>query len=237
MIVLADNRPVIALVPARGGSKGIRRKNLVKVGGLPLVCHTVMAALRTPAVDEVWLSSDDEEILQAGRDAGAKVLIRPPELASDSASAVGVVEHFLASLSASVKALDPVLLYLQPTSPLRTERHIAEALALMQCEGANAVMSVVELQHSPFKTFKLDPHGRLLSLFDESLSNARRQDLPVTYLPNGAIYAFRASEFVSRGVFPSNGSVPYMMSEDDSVDIDTPADLQRVEQLMGVIHA
>lgn len=235
--MLADNRPVLALVPARGGSKGILRKNLALVGGRPLVWHSLNAALRTPGVDAVWLSSDDEAILQAGRDAGVNVLKRPAELASDGASAVGVVQHFMASLPAALMAADPVVVYLQPTSPLRTERHIGEALAMMQREGAASVMSVVELQHSPYKCFKLDGQGRLASLFDESLSNARRQDLPATFLPNGAIYAFRASEFVARGGFPSNGGLPYLMCETDSVDVDTPADLARVEQLIGDVHA
>ncbi len=235
--MLNNHRPVLALVPARGGSKGIRKKNLALVGGCPLVWHTLSAALAAPGVDGVWLSSDDDEILQVGREAGVHILQRPAELASDQASAVGVVQHFLATLPADVAAQDPVVLYLQPTSPLRTAQHISEALQLMQREAATSVMSVVEQQHSPFKSFKLDGRGRLQSLFDETLSNARRQDLPATYLPNGAIYAFLASEFIARDGFPSNGGAPYVMSEADSIDVDTPEDLARVHALMGERHA
>jgi CMP-N-acetylneuraminic acid synthetase len=237
MTLFSDNRPVLALIPARGGSKGIRRKNLALVGGRPLVWHTLNAALHAPVIDAVWLSSDDEEILQVGQDAGAKTLRRPAELASDAASAVGVVQHFAASLPETLSALDPVVVYLQPTSPLRTAKHIVEALALMQREGARSVMSVVELQHSPYKSFKIDQQGRLQSLFDESLSNARRQDLPATFLPNGAIYAFTLSEFAARGGFPSNGGLPYVMTESESLDIDTPADLKQLELQLGDSHA
>ncbi len=235
--VPANNHPVLALVPARGGSKGIKNKNLALVAGRPLVWHTLRAAQGAPAVDAIWLSSDDDEILRVGRQAGVQVLQRPAELASDQASAVGVVQHFLDSLPQDLAAQDPVVLYLQPTSPLRNAQHIAEVLNLMQRTAASSVMSVVEQRHSPFKTFKLDAQGRLQSLFDESLSNARRQDLPATYLPNGAIYAFLASEFRARGGFPSNGGAPYVMSEADSVDVDTPDDLARVHALIGGTHA
>lgn len=235
--MLENNRPVLALVPARGGSKGIRKKNLALLNARPLVWYTLQAAQASPAVDAVWLSSDDDEILQVGRDAGVQLIRRPDELASDQASAVGVVEHFLCTLPANIMLQDPVVLYLQPTSPLRTSRHISEALHMMRSRAVPSVMSVVEQRHSPFKCFKLDGQGLLQSLFDETLSNARRQDLPATYLPNGAIYAFLASEFKTRGGFPSNGSAPYIMNDRDSVDVDSPDDLARVNELMGATHA
>jgi CMP-N,N'-diacetyllegionaminic acid synthase len=235
--MLENKRPVFALVPARGGSKGISKKNLALLNARPLVWYALHAAQSSPVVDAVWLSSDDEEILQVGRDAGVNLIRRPDELASDHASAIGVVEHFLCTLPAHLMSQDPVVLYLQPTSPLRTARHIGEALDIMQRKAVASVVSVVEQRHSPFKCFKLDDQGRLQSLFDETLSNLRRQDLPATYLPNGAIYAFLASEFKARGGFPSNGSAPYIMSERDSVDVDTPDDLKQVNDLMGATHA
>ncbi len=235
--VSVNNHPVLALVPARGGSKGIKNKNLALVAGRSLVWHTLRAAQGAPAVDAIWLSSDDGEILRVGLEVGVQVLQRPSELATDQASAVDVVQHFLDTLPEDLVAQDPVVVYLQPTSPLRNAQHIGEVLDLMQRSAAASVMSVVEQRHSPFKSFKLDGQGRLQSLFDETLSNARRQDLPATYLPNGAIYAFLASEFKARGGFPSNGGVPYLMSEVDSVDVDTPDDLARVHALIGETHA
>lgn len=235
--VLENKRPVFALVPARGGSKGIIKKNLALLNARPLVWYTLRAAQTSSVVDAVWLSSDDDEILQVGRDVGVNLIRRPDELASDRASAIGVVEHFLSILPTHLVLQDPIVLYLQPTSPLRTAHHISEALDIMQTKAITSVMSVVEQRQSPFKSFKLNDQGRLQSLFDETLSNVRRQDLPATYLPNGAIYAFLASEFKARGGFPSNGSAPYIMNERDSVDVDSPDDLARVNELMGAKHA
>ncbi len=228
---------IVALVPARGGSKQIKKKNLALVNGRPLVWHTLSAALSTPLISGVWLSSDDAEILAIGRQAGASALERPVELANDHASPAVVVQHFLDALPAAIKHQDPVVVYLQPTSPLRTARHIQEALELMHREKAPSVMSVVPQQQSPFKSFTLDGQGRLRSLFDEKLSNSRRQDLPQTYLPNGAIYGFLASEFMNRGGFPSNGAAAYIMSAEDSVDVDDQKDLERVQAIIGTAYA
>jgi CMP-N-acetylneuraminic acid synthetase len=226
------SRTIIALVPARGGSKGIERKNLAPAGGHPLVWHTLNAAKNTPGIDEVWISSDDDEILRVGSDANVNALKRPIELANDESSAESVVWHFFDSLRPEIFVRDPIIVYLQPTSPLRTEHHIEEALALMQRSRAASVISVVKQVHSPFKCFTLDSQGRLQSLFKEKLSNARRQDLPSTYLPNGAIYAFFASEFKARRGFPSNGAVPYVMAEIDSIDVDSRYDLALVDKIL-----
>jgi CMP-N-acetylneuraminic acid synthetase len=228
---------VLGLIPARGGSKGIVRKNLASLGGRPLIEHTVKAAQRAQAMTEVWVSSDDDEILQVAAALGACTLRRPAVLADDQASAIDVVSHFLASLPRQVLDADPIIVYLQPTSPFRRERHIDEALAGMVRCGADAAVGVVALSKSPFKAFCLDGDGRLLSLFDERQSNMRRQDLPTCYLPNGAIYAFRVSAFRTRAGFPSNGAWPYLMSDEDSIDIDSAQDLARAQALIGDQHA
>jgi CMP-N,N'-diacetyllegionaminic acid synthase len=229
-------RPVLALVPARGGSKGIPRKNLRLIGGKPLVQYTLQAALAAKVVDHVFLSSDDQEILALGASMGVTQVHRPAEFASDTASAIDVVKHFLRTLDGEQLARDPYLIYLQPTSPLRTAVHIDEAFELMQRTGGHMLMSVVELEKSPYKTFSIDAQGRLQSLFEERLSNARRQDLPATYLPNGAMYVFRVSDFTSRDGFPSNGSVPYLMTAASSVDVDVEQDIARLERTLGEAH-
>lgn len=229
-------RQVFALVPARGGSKGIPRKNLRVVGGKPLVQHTLQAALSAKVVDRVFLSSDDEEILALGASIGVTPVRRPVEFASDTAPATDVVKHFLRTLGDEQLADDPYLVYLQPTSPLRTAAHIDEAFELMRRSGGHTLISVVELEKSPYKTFSIDAQGRMQSLFDERLSNARRQDLPATYLPNGAIYVFRVSDFTSRDGFPSNGSVPYIMTATSSVDVDVEQDIARLERTFGEAH-
>lgn len=225
------NRQVFALIPARGGSKGIPRKNLRIVRNNPLVCHTINAALESDVVDSVYLSSDDEEILKLGFAMGADVLKRSALAASDTATASQVVLDFIDQLPQDIVEADPFIVYLQPTSPLRTATHIDKAFAEMKSKNSLMCLSVVPLKKSPYKSFMLTNEGFLLSLFDETLSNANRQALPVTYYPNGAIYIFPISEFIKKGGFPSNGSVPFVMSEQESIDIDSEEDIVMLEKL------
>jgi CMP-N,N'-diacetyllegionaminic acid synthase len=232
-----SSQPVIALVPARGGSKGIPRKNMSEILGRPLVEYTLRAALDSNGIEDVWLSSDDAEILSLCSSLNIKIINRPREYATDDASAVDVVKHFISVLPSKLRNQDPLIVYLQPTSPLRTSKHLEKALKLLEKHNASSLVSVVELSKSPYKSFRLDENGRLESLFDERLSNMRRQDLPPIYIPNGAIYIFRASDFNNRNGFPSNGSIPFIMSERDSIDVDSLEDLIRVKELLSEKNA
>lgn len=227
---------VIALIPARGGSKGVYRKNLRKVGGKSLLEHTLAAAHCSKLIDKTYVSSEDSEILELSARLGAETIKRSMVFASDRASAIDVVRHFIDTLTEGLRRENPLIVYLQPTSPLRTSEHIDEALKKMVKVKKSTLFSVTELLVSPYKSFKIDENGQLQSLFDEKLSNCRRQDLPPTYRPNGAIYAFRISDFLKRGGFPSNGSVPFVMSELESVDVDTEEDLIVVEKLLEQLH-
>lgn len=229
-------KPVIALVPARGGSKGVSRKNLRVIAGQSLVEFTLHAATGAERVDSVYLSSDAEDILAVGRILGVGLIMRPEKYASDTASATDVVRHFVGELPKNIVSRDPYIVYLQPSSPLRSAHHIDSAVIEMEKRQEHALMSVVELVKSPFKSFLIDSYGRLQSLFDEKLSNSRRQDLPKAYIPNGAIYIFRLSDFLARDGFPSNGSLPFVMTEEESIDIDTEEDIRYLEQYFGEKH-
>jgi CMP-N,N'-diacetyllegionaminic acid synthase len=222
----------IALIPARGGSKGIHRKNLTILAGRPLIEYTIVAALNSEVVDEIWVSSDDEEILKLSTQLGVNALFRPAELADDNASAVGVVAHFISVSPSLTEISNDVIIYLQPTSPMRNAEHIDKAIREMEASKTIGVVSVVEADKPPQKAFTIDERGCLKSLFNEEMSNDRRQDLPLCFYPNGAIYAFRVCDFISRNGFPSNGSIPYVMSCTDSIDIDNSADLKRAESAM-----
>lgn len=226
------NHPVLALIPARGGSKGIPGKNLAVLKGRSLLDYTIDAAISAKGIDDVWVSSDDSKILTLAAARGVHALQRPPEYATDTSTAMQVVEHWINTLDDNLKTRDPIVVYLQPTSPLRTATHIEESLTLLGQSGANSLLSVMAMEKSPYKAFTIDAAGRLSALFDERLSNQRRQDLPQTYLPNGAIYIFTVSAYQERGGFPSNGSVPYVMSVQDGIDIDTSADLDAVSQYL-----
>ncbi len=224
-------RQVLALVPARGGSKGVKRKNLRTVKGKPLVGHTLEAALLSERVDKVYLSSDDDEILGLGRSMGVEAFKRPEAVASDSATATEVVFNFIGRLSPTDIAGNPFIVYLQPTSPMRNAGHIDAAFSEMESRNGSQAMSVVELKKTPYKSFILSQDGLLQSLFEQKLSNSNRQTLPAAYYPNGAIYIFPVSEFLKKGGFPSNGSVPFIMSEKESIDIDTEDDIAMMEKL------
>jgi CMP-N-acetylneuraminic acid synthetase len=223
----------IGLIPARGGSKGVPGKNMRKIAGSPLIDFSILAALQSNYIDSVYVSSDDQAILQHAQIMGATGIVRPGEFAADTTSAVEVVAHFIGALSNTVLQEDPYIVYLQPTSPFRMAHHIDDAFEQMQSANAQSLISVSEVEKSPFKMFSLDSKGRLQSLFDEKLSNARRQDLPTVFAPNGAIYVFRVSEFKARGGFPSNGSIPFVMNATDSLDIDTEDDIRRAEMIFG----
>lgn len=226
--------PVIGLIPARGGSKGVPGKNMRKIVGSPLIDFSIVAAQHSKYIDRVYVSSDDEAILNHTQTLGAIAIVRPDEFSSDTASAIDVVNHFIGILPNALLQEDPYIVYLQPTSPLRTARHIDDALEQMLAADAQSLISVSEMEKSPFKMFTLNAKGCLQSLFDEKLSNARRQDLPAVFAPNGAIYVFRISEFKTRGGFPSNESIPFIMNKEDSLDIDTEDDIHRAEIILGV---
>ena len=221
-----DNSKVVALIPARGGSKGIPRKNIVNLVGKPLIEYTIKAAQFATLVDHVCVSSDDTEILTLSKNLGATTLNRPAALANDKTSANEVVYHFIDSLPEVLKKENTVIVYLQPTSPLRNWMHIDHALKAMDMANGGGVISVVEADKSPYKAFQLDKSGKLVSIFAEKMSNACRQDLPLCYYPNGAIYAFRIDSFINNKGFPSNGSIPFIMSASESVDVDSFDDLK-----------
>lgn len=227
---------MLALVPARAGSKGVRGKNFRSVGGRPLIYYTLRAALDARDIDEVFVTSDDQAILAYALEQGANPVERPERFATDTASAVDVVNHFIATLPADLLQQNPYIVYLQPTSPLRSATHIDTATALMGRMQLHTLISVVELEQSPYKSFLVSPDGLLQSLFDERLSNARRQDLPKTYLPNGAIYIYRVSDFIERSGFPSNGSIPFIMKQNDSLDIDSEEDMQNLAHILESRH-
>ncbi|QIP01751.1 cytidylyltransferase domain-containing protein [Bradyrhizobium symbiodeficiens] len=222
----------IALIPARGGSKGVVRKNLRTVGGKPLIAHTIEAARASAHIGEVYVSSDDAEILAVAETLGCVPVERPAAYATDEATAVDVVKHFLRSTLPDARGENPSIVYLQPTSPLRTARHIDAAVDAMLDQNRTCLVSVTELEKSPFKSFTIDGDGALKALFDEKLSNYGRQSLPRTYAPNGAIYVFDCVSFLERDGFPSTGSVPFLMSTSDSIDIDSEDDLRAVQSIL-----
>ncbi len=224
-ISMTEEPKIVGIITARGGSKGIPRKNTVMFNNKPLIVHTIEASLRSKYVTETIVSSDDEEILMISKDNGAGIVKRPSELASDTASSESVIEDTIEQLKNRGQNFD-VLVLLQPTSLLRDNIDIDSALAMFLESNATALISVYEPKHSPYKSFKLNKENFMEGLVDNKFPFARRQDLPRTFIHNGAIYAIYVSEFLERKSLLTDKTIPYIMSIEKSVDIDSLEDVK-----------
>jgi CMP-N-acetylneuraminic acid synthetase len=222
---------ICAIVPARGGSKGLPRKNLRLVAGRPLIALAIESALGAHLVDRVIVSTDDEEIARVARQEGADVpFMRPASLASDDAPAQPVVEHAITYVEERDGRVDSVVL-LQPTSPLRRARHVDEAVRLFLDSGADSVVSVCEVEHSPYWMYRMEGDRLYPFASDQELNRARRQALPTLYRPNGAIYVMSRKLLMEERLVIGLAPRPYLMSRQESVDVDDQLDLELAEWL------
>jgi CMP-N-acetylneuraminic acid synthetase len=220
------------VVPARGGSKAIPRKNVSDLAGRPLLAYTADAARAAARLTRVILSTDDPDIAAIGRGLGLEVPFqRPAELASDAAPMLPVLRHAVDEMAARGFAAEAVVL-LQPTSPLRRAEHIDQAIALLDDSGADTVVSVVEVPHqfTPGSLMRLED-GRLRPV--DSAGATRRQDKPRLFARNGpAILAVRTAA-LARPSFYEGDCRPFVMSALDSIDVDGPDDLELVECILS----
>ncbi len=216
----------LGLIPARGGSKGIPRKNVLPIAGKPLIAWTIDAALTASAIDRVVVTTDDPGIAQVAIAYGAQVpFLRPAELACDDTPGIAPVLHALDILP----GIDTVVL-LQPTSPLRTAGDIDAAMALHRSGQEAYVVSVTDAGHAAW-CFDMDDAGRL----DIEAGNiaARRQDLPPRFTLNGALYIAAANRLLRDRSFLVPGTIGFSMPAERSVDIDTMFDWKIAEMLLG----
>ncbi|QQX80381.1 acylneuraminate cytidylyltransferase family protein [Shewanella sp. KX20019] len=223
----------IALITARGGSKGLPRKNILPLSGKPLIAWTIEAALNSDAIDRVFVSTEDAEIADVSRRFGAEVIPRPVSLAQDTSSSEVVIEHAINYLFTHEPGFqfDRVML-LQPTSPLRTSSHIDSAFELYENNSANLVLGVFEPSHTPLKAYLERDDGSITGLFSPSAPYTRRQDLPRAFQPNGSLYLFGTQSFLKENQIPRENVFPFVMSEQESADIDTKDDLLTVERIL-----
>lgn len=220
---------VLAVIVARGGSKGLPRKNVLPLGGRPLIAWTVEAARAASCIGRVIVSTDNAEIAQAARMAGAdSPFMRPPDLASDSATAVEVMAHALAQ----VPGHDAAVL-LQPTSPFRTANDIDAGYSLWRQSGAPSCVSVCAASESPWLMYRVDENGQLERLLPEPFAGLRRQDLPRAFILNGALYFVDTARFLADRQFVYEKTVGFEMPLDRSIDIDTPDDFENAERQLA----
>ena len=225
---------IIGLIPARGESKGIPGKNIKRLAGKPLIAWTIETALNSKACSRLIVSTDSQVIRKISEDWGAEVpFIRPKQLASDTATSIAVVNHSIEYLRNEGINESDYLLLLQPTSPLRNEEDILKVIEIRQLKHAEAVISVTEPQYHPYKTHIITQKGILKRIFKANYDNERRQDLPLTYAENGAIYLNSISSLLKKQTFiPENLTHPYIMPIERSIDIDTPWDFYLAELIL-----
>lgn len=226
--MIAGSR-VLAVIPARGGSKGIPGKNIVPVDGRPLITWTINAARASRYIDRLILSSDDEAIMAVARDAGCDVpFVRASELSTDEASSIDVVIDALER----TPGFDIVLL-LQPTSPLRSAEDIDACLLEMTHRNAPACVSLRPAEDHPYLTFGMDGGGALTRFAEPSPGQSlRRQDLPSAWCLNGAVYAAHVPWLCEHRSFIATATLGVPMPSERSIDIDTPADLIALEVIL-----
>jgi CMP-N-acetylneuraminic acid synthetase len=226
--------PVLGLVPARGGSKGVPGKNVRPLAGHTLFEYTARAARESGVLDRVILSTDSLEIADAGRRAGLEVpFMRPASLAADDTPMVAVIQHALAEIAKHGWSPDIIVL-LQPTSPLRRSDHIREAVSLLRESNADSVVTVVEVPRhlSPDYVMRID-EGRLQPFLPDGARLTRRQDARPAYSREGTVYAFRRATLEKFGGIYGEDCRPLLIDSRESLSIDTQDDWDEAERVLA----
>jgi len=226
---MLNGKTFLGIVPARGGSKRLPRKNLLDLNGKPLIAWSIQAGLKSKYIDELIVTSDDDEILEVASNYGSNIIKRPFELASDTATTFDAIEHAILNTS----SYDYIVL-LQPTSPLRTCEHIDAAIELLYEKKADAIVSVCQTAHSPLWCNTLPEDGSMSDFISSQNKSIRSQDLPIYYRLNGAIYIAKTSCLIKEKTFLFDDAIfSYVMSEDVSIDIDNELDFKLANIVMN----
>jgi CMP-N-acetylneuraminic acid synthetase len=226
---------VLGIIPARGGSKGVPRKNLAPVGGRPLIEHTISEAKLAKTLSRVIVSTEDEEIARVAREAGADVpFMRPAELATDLAQTFPVLLHALREVERLDACTYDIVVLLQPTTPLRTAADIDAGVELLQNGDAESVISIVDVVgNHPFRMKRLLDDGRIINYVDQGFEDMRpRQSLPPVYIRSGALYVTRRNVMVEQNRFVSDDCLGLVIPRERAVNIDDEIDLHVADQLL-----
>jgi CMP-N-acetylneuraminic acid synthetase len=220
---MIGDQEILAIIPARGGSKGLPGKNLRLLNGKPLIAYSILAARGSSRISRCIVSTEDPDIKNVSLQWGSEVIDRPIDLACDFSPSQDVVRHVLEKLR-SENSLPEFFALLQPTSPLRNAVHLQSCIDAFLNSDCLCAISVTEANDHPYKFFRCE-ENMLLPIFDvESLSKPR-QLLPVTYRLNGAIFIMRSKLFLEKNTFFTPPAMPFFMRREESVDIDTEHDL------------
>lgn len=222
-----NNPKILCLIPARGGSKRLPRKNILPLKGKPMICYTIEAAIESQVFDDIYVSTDDKEIAEISRSCGVEVISRPEELAGDLVSVVDVCLHVIELLKSKGKEYN-ILSVLLPTSPLRTSEDIIKAFEIfLSRKDASFLMAVTDYLYDPFQALK-EINGYLIPVFPEYIKK-KRQELPRVYVDNGSIYIAKMEDFLRYKTFYGTNMIKYYMPFERSVDIDSEVEFKLAE--------
>ncbi len=219
-------KKILAIIPARGGSKGLPRKNIIDLAGKPLIAWTIESSLKSKYITKTVVSSDDDEILSISKKYGADTLIRPKEFGMDTSSSEDVILHTLESLEDNY---DYIVL-LQPTSPLRDNTDIDTAFKSFFSSDATGLISVRKDDNKILKAF-IEKNGYIEGISNNKYPFMRRQDLPTVYMCNGAIYIIEVNSFTKNRSLFTDKTIRYEMDKIKSIDIDTQEDVDICSQI------
>lgn len=228
-----SDKSILAIITARGGSKGIPGKNIKHLAGKPLITWTIQAALDSHNLDRVIVSTDDTNIANVCREFGAEVpFMRPNDLAQDDSPHIEIIIHVIDWLCTHINYYPEYVMLLQPTSPLRTTDDINEAINLAIKQNADGVVSVCNTPVHPYLFKKINEDGKLFDYIDKPEGYLYRQLYPPIYYVNGAIYLTRTEIIQKQRTFYPDCTFPYIMPVERSLDIDTPWDLYLADLIL-----
>ena len=214
---------VVAIIPARAGSKRVPGKNLKTINGRSLVQLSIDRAKETSLIERIVVSSDDPVILKQAKDAGVERIHRPAPLCTDEASSMAVVKHAIREMDLHD---EDELVLLQPTSPFRAAQDIDQAITLRRKTGAPFCISVKQVEEHPQWMYTIDGRGRIRPFLNSHRREARSQDFPALHIPNGAVYVGLVAALLEHETFFTTDTVALVMPPERSLDIDTPWQLE-----------
>lgn len=233
--IMKNGKRILAVVAARGGSKGIPRKNIRLLLGKPLIAYAIEPAKQCAEIDRLIISSDDSEIIEVAKQYGAEApFVRPAELASDTAKALPVIQHAVAFMENFDTCRYDLIVYLEPTGPLRIADDIHGAIDKAITTGADSVVGVFELEDANPVRVKKIVDDQLLPFCIPEPEGLRRQEQEKAYLRNGSMYVFRRDNIMENNSLWGKDTRPWVMPRERSVNIDEPADFLVAEYFLKV---
>lgn len=224
---------MLAIIPARGGSKGLPEKNVRLLGGVPLICHSIHTAMESNQISRIIVSTDDVEIATIAKACGAEVpFMRPLELASDNSMVIDAYLYTIDRIETDTNQRLESFIALPPTAPLRLSKDIDGAIELYENKTADSVISITEAEAPIQWCKKINNQGILCDYFPQKDSIKNRQDFDKTYVPNGAIYVFRTEILRASRQYYTDKTYPYLMPRERSADIDELLDFEWAEFLL-----